>query len=463
MNMLVPHWPPLYPLFLKTILTACGYSDTALYTIVGVQHLIAASGAAYICYAVRGLGARLFLAFTVVVANYFNVFTHGIYTEAVSCGLLLWLLGAAIRLGTFSALELDRMIAQIIFEIPFCPTSTPKALTSRRLALAVTFTSLLLMTLTRYNMYIFAAVIPGIYLFQFCCEAKFRRQEFFASLGLCVLAFIVAQGANSAFGRIYSCDMASRFGRPAAYRLHELPWKTMSAQEREHLKGNMLRRCPDDFTKFALNTMIEDNNPWIGSHTMIDAWSSRFHTKKTADQAMNDAALAFFLTPNKYLLAEIGNTFNSYMGEHNSTFTSAENLSEVAVMLYRKSPDIDKHMRLFPILRRTQPEDYRVITRFLRPASFDGVCRYYWLGGLTLLIGFAGFLAKRLSTGYFSLLFTFSLSIVLYAGLSAAVTEFVPRYLIPVNELVWLSIAMLIIGLCKPTAKVDKSANHSVI
>src|SRR6185295_17317191 len=110
LGFLVPHWPPLYPELLAINTGIFGYSNAAIYGVVIEQHLLAIAAGIYLTTIFSNTWRRMVMAVFFSAANYFFVLSHGLYTEALSTGLLLLFIGAGLRLALLSAKELDSPI-----------------------------------------------------------------------------------------------------------------------------------------------------------------------------------------------------------------------------------------------------------------------------------------------------------------------------------------------------------------
>jgi hypothetical protein len=446
LGFLVPHWPPLYPEMLAINTGIFGYSNAAIYAIVIEQHLLSVAAGIYLTTIFSENWKRLVMAVFFSAANYFFVLSHGLYTEALSTGLLLLFIGAGLRLALLTADQLDSPIALVTVEL--AQENPRKArrfqITHRGSVLFLSYLSLILMTLTRHNMFIFASLLPSIYLARFILRVKgpgFKTVVGTTSLG--ILSFFVVQLCNETFCKMLGSDSSAKFGRPAVNRMHDIAWASMTPDEKAHLLGNMMKRCPDDVTRFALNVMIEDEKPWKGSYDKIQAMLPSFKSKKTTDQIMNDAAKAFFMTPNKYLLKESVNAFNLYMGADNSTFASFVEANAPSVALYRNEADVLPQFKGIPLIQQIDVSRYKEISNVINPKLFDGVCRYIPLATIAIaicIVAIAGGASSESLCAVLALCF----SAFLYASISAAITVVVPRYLAPVNAIAWLSLAVAI-------------------
>ena len=123
LKVVLPHWPPLYPLFLTTINsltgfvlwllgdTATGFSAAALKFILLIQHGLAIVAAAYAAsqFRLSLIGSRC-----VAAILYLNPFTlsciHSLLTEAPMVIFLLLALGSAVPILLYRDWALNRVV-----------------------------------------------------------------------------------------------------------------------------------------------------------------------------------------------------------------------------------------------------------------------------------------------------------------------------------------------------------------
>lgn len=450
LGFLVPHWPPLYPEFISTNVHLFGLNDSAIYAIIITQQTLAAAASIYFVGAFKGTIRRSVLALFACIANYFFILSNGIYTEALSTPLFVFFLGAAARLCLLPKTSLDRILFIVTTELTYRNGALHPLrleINLRRISAAICFVSLILMTLSRHNMFIFACILPCFYLLKALLPQQNERfKPLIISIALGVLALFTVNATNTLECKLIGSDPTPLYGRVGVYRLHELPWDRMPQEEKQRLINNIHRRCPDDLTRMAASIMIRDNNPWKGSYDQIQALVPLFGGKKTADQALNDACKAFFLTPNKYLVVEVQKAVMGYMGESNCSFQGFIDSNKASIERYRNNPATQQDVLKIAMISKIDTKNYERVSSLIDPRTFDGICRYLPMALLAITLSGIGVIVKRVHRE--SLLFVISLSVsaLVFAIISSVVTIFIPRYIVPTNVIAWLTLGIALIS-----------------
>jgi len=467
-SFLVPHWPPLYPEFLLFNTSFFGVSEKGLYAIVIWQQILATAACIYICTVFKDNARRIVMSLLCAPANYFFVLSHGIYTEALSTAYFLFFIGAFARLALYSPVDLAASLLSIKVERPSDPPQSRSFNLSRQAVIYfVLYSALVLMTLTRHNMILFAVALPAFFALKALRPAvktaapsmvsRLKPLLFSLLLGAC--AFANVELFTEVTCRLLGSDSTAKFGRPAVNRMHELPWSKIPADEMTHLLGNMQKHCSDDATKAALSIMILDNHPWKGSYDQISGLLPSLHTSKSADQLMNDAAKAFFLTPNKYLYAEIYKSFLKYMGKDTYAFASFISANATSLTMYRQEADTSPLIQKVPLIQNIDPHVYDRIGYVVNPRLFDNICQYLPMGLAALALCAVGVAFGGASLESFFFAIALCASVVVYALLSAFITVVINRYLAPVNAVAWLLLGFSVLSWRKlPFSKSEKTA-----
>jgi hypothetical protein len=467
----VPHWPPLYPLLLYFVVHLLSLSDVAIYSVLIFQHIISVAAAIYLCTAIRGRVPNLLMAVFACIANYFSLFSQGIFTEAFSITFLMFFLGATTRLGLAQDAELDQNATKLTFTIfsDSAALSRQISVTRRTLALVVATVALFFMTASRHNMILFGALLPAMYLLRPLIRVSGKViLPLLTSTASAIIALLAVHIFNDVVCQLLHNESTPLYGRVAVYRVHYLPWSTMPKDERGELVSAMLKRCPDDFSKQALQIMIEDNAPWMGSLKRLTEIAPRFGTE-TADQAMDTASMAFFLTPNKYLASAVLSTFKLYMGDMSgwqggpmqSFFDGCHN----SIADYQSGKiKTEPSMLNINSIRFANPDVYKRISAIINPVFFDFCCNYFWLGLLAIALSTVSF-AKRTSQTALPYCLAIAASGILYAILSSIVTIFIPRYIAPMNVCCWVMLGISLFSLLNSDSDKDmfaKTASENI-
>jgi hypothetical protein len=303
-------------------------------------------------------------------------------------------------------------------------------------------------------MILFAVALPAFFALKVLLPAArntapsmvSRLRPLFLSLLLAACAFANVELLTEITCRLLGSDSTAKFGRPAVNRMHELPWSSIPPAEMAHLLGNMQKHCSDDATKAALSIMILDNHPWKGSYDQIQGILPSLHTTKSADQLMNDAAKAFFMTPNKYLYIEVYKSFLKYMGKDTYAFGSFIGANAPSLAMYRQEADTAPSIQKMPLIQKLDPRVYDRIGYIVNPRLFDNVCQYLPMGLAALALCAIG--VAFCGASIESLFFAIALlgSVAVYALLSSFITVVINRYLAPVNAVAWLLLGFSVLS-----------------
>ncbi len=475
---LIPHWPPLYPLFLFFNKLIFGYSDVGIYAIAIEQQVATVLASIYVMTALNGNWRRTLMASCLLIANHFYVVSHGIFTEALSSSLFLVFLGAALRLALQSESELCKTVAKLrlrVFrDLPDGQRVRTVVITKRVLAFSVYFIALYFMTMARHNMIVFASLLPCNYIFRFLMRSKGANfKAFLVTVLLGVGALFAVHVSNEMICRFLGKESTPLFGRVGVYRVQALPWERMKPAEKDELIRAVERRCPDDFCRAAFEIMRTDDNPWKGSYDKISALEPSFGSRKTANQAMNEVCKAFFVTLNKYLVQDVISGFcqywgedELYQGENSFTLLSVMRASTKSIWLYRSGKDILPEMRRIPFVMKMDPSQYEKSFSFLIPDQLMGMCKYFRIAGLTLGLCLVGALIGRTPKDSVAFCLAAFASLFLYSFLSALVTVVIGRYVAPVHMIVWIMVALVITSfrniIVKAQGEQERNADHTL-
>lgn len=433
-KMLIPHYPPLYPFFTRTVTSVFGLSDVGIYAIVLLQHAVLVGGLVYCASAFGGTLRRVWVVIALAWGSGLGLYSHGIFSEGLAMPLLVWLLGAAVRVAL------------------------PERATSLRLVVPY-YGILFLCILTRHNLAVFAAILPTLFILLALWERRVFRYRMRQAL-VHVLAGVCAIALANMFVKFvtYVTDgnVTPILGRVVVYRMHYFPWDKMTESERHALVERIATRSPDPIAQGAVRIMIEAPGPWIGSYQQVRKLLREQGSQRDVDEVMNAASRAFLFTPNVYLYAEILETLDKYFGKHNQVPWMVDQATS-AIELYRTGRIPDDFAKL-GLIDSIDIEHYQRITKVVNPPVYLWSTNCYLLAAITLvLLVFACFRgAMPVPLGALSVAVLLSAS--LYAFLTAAISPFHVRYGAPVILMFWAALAVVIGGYRQRDA-VDESTS----
>ena len=202
----------------------------------------------------------------------------------------------------------------------------------------------------------------------------------------------------------------------------------------------------------ALSLMINKNPETIYGELKLIA--PFFGYKKNPDQALNDAARAFYLTPNKYIWANTLEGFALCIGEDDwinwlgttggkiRSFRSFIEWSAGSSIMYKSGKNTEPGFNQIPLIAKIEPQQYDVIAHFINPAAFDALCHYPIVCLLAFSICLEKLLVHRGSKSHFALVLALSIVAVVYAVFTSLTTVIAPRSVVPMNVVAWLILAV---------------------
>lgn len=432
---LFPHFPMLYPAMMAAATQAIPDRGTVVVTVVALQHLLAIAAVVYLGTAFRRRWQILLLASSTVIGLDFNLVAHGLFTESIALPCLVMLAGAMLRLK-------------------------PGAM--RPAALGILFLALLLGMLTRHIFILFAAM-PFAYLLLAGVSRQppgnRRRAVTGAAIaatvaaGACLAALTINQFACITFDK--SCT--SILGRAGIYRVLQT-YGRVPESERALWLASLGAHAKDDRIAATLAHMARSpDGSWVGAQELIHLDPALAAAPE--DYWMNAAfkffafsgdreALGQWLSESKIMVFGWPPGLHCQNQPQCLLLTSAESIRDVfpdADPLIRdairgtEAAQLPSAMRL---LELAHARPVQLLTPILPVEAFQ---RSHLLAASFVLLALA--FARSGPTPLPAHAASLWLGSCLYAVALTFITVVVPRYLMPVDLLLWIANGVAVIAL----------------
>jgi len=418
----IPHHPPAYPLFMAAVNTLFEGAPQILRVTQWVQHLAYVLAIAYLASAYRVGWQILLVSALACVGGGLNLFAHGFFTEGLATPLTLLFLGALLRLNR------DGLTAGV----------------AAALGLA-----LLAASLSRHALLILG-VLPVAYLLILAILSRGK------AAGLVVIAqavaLVVAVGVtNSAVNRYISllldAQETSIIGRVGVYRI-QAAYELVPLADRPAWLAAIGARAADPAVQEALPLLARTPNPWTGPRDAIAATPALYGHHP--DAIMNAGYRAFAYAFDPYAWRQMGQELTrAIVGIGSSTYCPGQ----VSCLLGGSAVSIES---VFPADAR-----YLSATAGTGAEHVETAVRYRTLATSPLtrvldtllpliplhrLLFLAASLALALAAAVLTrdarisaLVAALWLGALGYALAHTFITVVLPRYLSPIDTLVWVS------------------------
>ncbi len=440
---LVPHFPPLYPLFVRSIAAFTGFSQTSIDLVITAQHVLSVAGMAAIVAWLPGTWRKIFCTFFLLAANYFNVIAHGIFSEALALALLLFYFAAACAVMTAENQMGMGKSVKIAIDAPRVIRLSIK-LSYASILICAVYGLLYAMCLARHPMVAYATILPLFYLLKSIgTPGKGRKylMRFAGHMGLALLAVGAAHCTNVFAYKLLGSKTDFILGRASAYRFSALPWKRMESGEKAELIESIKSHTDDPYAREAVQLMIDDEQPWIGAFKKLEKIVTDKHLNESADEIMNKAAIAFYKTPNKYLVQDILRDSDYYWSNRDHCFSKIIESAKLSLQWFHNYPD-PPEVAALPFVKNADVRQYDRINYICKRRLFDEICNYYLLAAAALVIAVLRTILKRTSPALIPIVIAIGLSGPIYSLLMAVVTVTLPRYNAPLNATIWTMLAL---------------------
>jgi hypothetical protein len=428
----IPHHPPIYPAFMALAKEWSNSATSVVQFVSVIQHTATVLAIAYLASALRERWKILTLSTAATVGAAFGLYAQGLYTEGLATAFFLVFLGAVLRLHRGGPTL--RMLAM--------------------LALA-----LLTASLTRHA-YLFFAVVPVVYLGVaglVSRDAPWRVSLRSVSVIIALVGSVTL--ANNLVVR-YACVMLdsqciSIVGRAGVYRMQDA-YALVPEPQREAWLRTLVERAPDRLVAAAIPLMVTTPNPWTGPRDAIGL-DIRF-AGQSEDRLMNAGFESFLLWPDRFVLlqwwrqlqlAVLGPGTPDYCRGYPSCVfeDSARSVETVFPADSRSVAAVSGTGADDPAMGAVyRALEQHVVTRVadwllpLVPAR-----RILFLTA-SLLLGLAAMLRVR-ESGFTVLLLTLWLGAVAYALALTLVTVVLPRYVLPIDNVLWVVNGIALVAL----------------
>ena len=428
----IPHHPPIYPAFMALASTLFDEASSILRFAIGVQDAATVLAIGYLASAFRRRWQILVVSVAASVGVGFGLYAQGLYTEGLATAFFMVFLGAILRLHR---------------DGPGPPVLAALAL------------GLFMATLTRHA-YLFFAIVPVAYVAiagRFSPGVPLRASQR-GALAMVVLIGGVAL-ANNLVVR-YACVMLdsqciSIVGRAGVYRMQDA-YALVPEPQREAWLRTLVERAPDRLVAAAIPLMVTTPNPWTGPRDAIGL-DIRF-AGQSEDRLMNAGFESFLLWPDRFVLlqwwrqlqlAVLGPGTPDYCRGYPSCVfeDSARSVETVFPADSRSVAAVSGTGADDPAMGAVyRALEQHVVTRVadwllpLVPAR-----RVLFLT-FSLLLGLAAMLRVR-DSGFTVLLLALWSGAVVYALALTLVTVVLPRYVLPIDNVLWVVNGIALIAL----------------
>jgi hypothetical protein len=428
----IPHHPPVYPAFMALANTLFDDASSILSFALAVQHAATVLAIGYLASAFRRRWQILLVSVAATVGAAFGLYAQGLFTEGLATAFFLAFLGAVLRLHRDGP--------------------TPNVLAALALAL-------LMATLTRHA-YLFLAVIPLAYL---GVAALYSRGATLRSrLRGVLVTFVLVGGvvlANSMIMR-YACVMldsecASLTGRTGVYRMQEA-YALVPEPGRQAWLDTLAQRAPDRIVAAAIPLMVKTPNPWTGPRDAIGL--DMTFAGQSEDRLMNEGFMSFLLWPDRFVLlqwrrqiqlAVLGPGKPGYCAGYPSCVLqgSAQSVESVFPADARSVAAVSgtgaEHPRMATVYRALEQHAVTRILDWLLPLT---PARRALFLVVSLLLAIAAMLRVR-RIAFTTLLLALWSGTVTYALALTFVTVVLPRYVLPIDNVLWVVNGIALVAL----------------
>jgi len=428
----IPHHPPAYPLMMYLLERLTGGDPAAmLQGAMLIQQGLQVVGVAWVATALRGRWRILLVSAAATVGTSYGLFSHGLFTEGLAHPLLLLFLGALFRLWRDG------------------PT---------RVVLVALALSLLIASLTRYLLIVFAGMPVLFLLLQALLRHRLRAG--WREVGLAIVLAVGVVGVNSAINAwlslLLDAQTAPVLGRPGIYRIQDA-YKLIPPQERAAWLAALQARTDDPAVRAALPLMASVENPWTGPRDALALEPELYG--RHPDALMTTGFKAYLLWPD-------ASVWSQWMQELGRAMFGAANsgagIGQVRHLLLASAASVETTFQGDPralaavAATGTSADDPATATTYRTlaaapwarladlPLPVTPPWRATWLGLSLVLLLVA--LWRGRDPGLTSLLLTLWGGALAYLLALTLITVELPRYLAPVDLLIWLANALSLLA-----------------
>ncbi|TVQ85338.1 MAG: hypothetical protein EA400_15715 [Chromatiaceae bacterium] len=428
----VPQHPPVYPALMVLAKALAGDAPRVLLLATTLQLTVSVVALTYLSTAFPRRWQILLLSTLGTVGSAAHLYSYGLLTEGLANPLFVLFLGAVLRLRR------NRLSPSLA---------------------AVLLLSLLAAALTRHA-FLFFAVLPVVLLALRALarpENQWRRRLLPVLAGIGLMSLLVIGDALVTQWTCLALDVQCRAltGRTGVYRMQEA-YAMVPAEERADWLARLMERAPDPAIGEAIELMVKTPGPWVGPNAAIAARAPLGGGQ--TDHLMNAGFRAFWTWPDRYVLAQWRSQLSqAVFGPRRPD----ERIGQVAYLLLHSAHSITdvypKDPRHGPALAGTAASDQETAAVYQTLAQH---APWRWLDALLpltsrargLLLLAAAALSMAAMTwsrrdGLPELLATLWIGAAGYAAALTLATVVIPRYLSPLDILLWLTIGIASIAI----------------
>ena len=319
---LVPHYPPLYPLFCNAIWQTLGTAESTLFFFIGCQHLLYCASILYAAFAFASFSGRVvfLLAMSTFLAG--PVTCHSVLSESLVLPGIVFAIGAILRICRESKSLLNWIVL---------------------------FVALIMAAATRFSAISFVTVLPLFALLNSWLKdqkTSIGNNKLVAiSTGLGIAVFFAATSLQTVTCRAVGQRNRNLIGRPGYTLFEDISWSAMSKREKDvYIKKLQLRTKSPIIRKAIFLCVEHEGGGWLPIQRrikkMINKYNShapaasKFHMD--ADYCMNEIFYILVTTIDNYTLQALKERFQKYLKRADFVSTHLE-YAAVSVHFYKKS------------------------------------------------------------------------------------------------------------------------------
>ena len=338
-SFVIPHWTPLYPLFLKFFWLHFDFLsfNVKLYAIIFTQHILfIASVIVFSTIVTKHVIKKIVIMLIFLLNPLFGLMVHGIYTESVFLSLIIFITGLSIKIVTD---ENPRKSIWLSY-----------------------FVVLFLACLTRHDGPISASILL-VLLLCFLIKDVINLKSKWKITGIrhakvilitltlsCVIIFL----SNLSFQLICNlagADYYQRFGRAINYHIASAKLRSLPKSEFEAIVKQIEDMTVDPWVRNSVRTLLGCDNPWLGCFSRIKkvltlykynsnlAKSSR-ELRIEGTMIMNQIGFLYIKSLNKYYIRQTKQFFKQFLMTSGIQLFSKQmiNTSLNSLELYNRPP-----------------------------------------------------------------------------------------------------------------------------
>ena len=432
---LVPHHPPAYPALMALAHALLDDNDAILNFTIAVQQLWTVFGVVYLASAFRLRWQILVISLVGTIGAVGGLYAQGLYTEGLATPFFLIFLGALLRLDRDGA--------------------TWPVLIGLGIGLSGS-------ALTRHA-YLFFAIIPLAYLLASAVLRPTPRGK--AAVRQFLLLGLLVGGVAFANGLVvqYTCLMldsrcSSIIGRAGVYRMQDAFAMVPKARQHDWLTA-LSGRASDALVAEVIPAMVTTPGPWTGPRDAIVR--NKASWGESVDRLMNEAFIDFLFWPERHALLQwLQGMGHAAFGPGGSDHCSGH----PSCVLLDSARSVESTLRIDPRSLEAvagtgadEPDaeaQYRVLANHPLTRAADLLLpilpdKRAFLVVASILLGIAAVI-RIPTSGFAALIVSLWAGTVTYIVTLTLVTVVLPRYLLPIDNLLWLSNGIAMIAFFTP-------------